>query len=322
MRRAIAADFALVPDRQVQVIVTLDERLRDDPGPWTIARIAKTDRGDRVRELARQADYTAVIAPETRGTLATLTRDLESVGARLLGSTAEAVELTGNKALLAGRLQALLIDTPPTRTINPSAGLPPMADYPAILKPVDGAGSIDTYYVPDADGLPAEANEMTSAVLQPFVPGTPMSASFLVDNGGRAWLLGIGTQQMAMENGRFEYRGGTVPTLCRSVVPRLQCAVQGIPGLRGFVGIDFIWDRAARKASVLEINPRPTTSCVALCRLLPRGRLAEAWLAVCGERGIDVAILEGLADHIARQPRLTFNARGEFTRPKDGARVC
>src|ERR1700728_4806853 len=90
MRRAIAADFACLPCGPIRVIVTSDSRLPDDPGPWTIAA---GDDPARVRELARDADFTVLIAPETSGILASATRDLEHSGARILGSTAAAVEL-------------------------------------------------------------------------------------------------------------------------------------------------------------------------------------------------------------------------------------
>ena len=86
---------------------------------------------------------------------------------------------------------------------------------------------------------------------------------------------------------------------CRSPVPvaepLLRRAVASIPGLRGFVGVDFLWNPARCEAVVLEINPRPTTSFVGLSRLLPAGWLARAWLACCGaweppfERPIDLA---------------------------------
>ncbi len=155
MRRAIAADFACLPGKTVRVIVTSDARLPDDPGPWTIMRIAAGDDPRRLRDLARTADSTVLIAPETSGILASLTREFEHAGARLLGSTADAVELAADKARLAARLRELSIDTPPTRTILRGAGLPHDAKFPAVLKPIDGAGSLDTFYLADATSLPA-----------------------------------------------------------------------------------------------------------------------------------------------------------------------
>ncbi len=162
MRRAIAADFASLPGEPVRVIVTSDARLPDEPGPWTTAQIAPEEDTERLHDLAREADFTVLIAPETSGILASLTRDLEQAGARLLGSTAEAIELTADKARLGERLQALAIATPPTQTIVPGVGLPTTAIYPAVLKPVDGAGSMDTFYLTDAQSLPERAERCPS----------------------------------------------------------------------------------------------------------------------------------------------------------------
>jgi tyramine---L-glutamate ligase len=316
MRRAIAADFARLPDRPARVIVTSDSRLLDDPGPWTTV---PGDEAASVRELAASADFTVLIAPETSGILAGLTRELGNAGARLLGSTAAAVELTADKARLAARLQELAIDTPPTRTIVPGNGLPRDATYPAVLKPVDGAGSVDTFYLPDALSLPDRAREMPVALFQPFLQGTSMSASFFVDQSGQIWPIGVGFQRMAIRDGRFEYHGGSLPAPCLDALPQLTPAVESVAGLRGFVGVDFIWNSRENRAIILEINPRPTTSYVGLCRLLPPGRLAQAWLSACALEGRDTAILAGLVECVhGKECRLWFSSSGVLTDEEHG----
>jgi predicted ATP-grasp superfamily ATP-dependent carboligase len=313
MRMAIAADFACLPGRPVRVTVTRDARLPDDPGPWTTELINAGDGPGRVRDLARAADFTVLIAPETSGILAMLIRDYESAGARLLGSTAEAVELTADKSRLAARLRELSIDTPATRTIVPAAGLPEGAGYPAVLKPVDGAGSVDTFYLANAQSLPDRARKMPVALLQPFVPGTPMSASFLVGRGGQSWLVGVGSQRMAIRDGQFAYQGGTLPIQCSDAVPQLTRTVDAVAGLRGFVGVDFIWNADERRTTVLEINPRPTTSYCALCRVLTAGVLANAWLLACGLVDGGSGLLASLAQSVERHHRqLSFSAKGEI----------
>ncbi|HEX3448470.1 MAG TPA: ATP-grasp domain-containing protein [Isosphaeraceae bacterium] len=319
MRRSIAADFAALPKSSVRVVVTLDVRLPHDPGPWQTEPIAPGNYADRLRALARAADFTVLIAPETSGILAGLTRDLTAAGARLLGSTALAVELAADKACTAARLEELSISTPPTRTIVPSAGLPSDTEYPAVLKPVDGAGSLDTFYLSDALSLPPAALAMPRAVLQPFVPGTPMSASFLVGPAGKAWLIGVGIQRVAVRDGRFQYLGGTLPAACPEAVPQLTKAVEAFAGLHGFVGVDFIWNEARQHAMILEINPRPTTSYVGIGRLLPAGLLARAWLTACEALEWELETLAGLAENVHAKPVLSFQADGELIDRDSGA---
>ena len=204
-----------------------------------------------------------------------------------------AVDLTGDKLRLAAHLRARGIDTPASLAVVPRDGLPRAARYPAVLKPVDGAGSMDTFYL-DGPGLLQDARKVPRALLQPFVPGEPMSASFLVSDEGRAWLIGIGKQRMEICNGRFEYRGGEIPARCPDAVPQVRRALGVVEGLLGFVGIDFIWDKHRGHATILEINPRPTTSLVGLCRLLPAGRLARAWLEAFRSTDRDEELLESL----------------------------
>jgi predicted ATP-grasp superfamily ATP-dependent carboligase len=312
MRRAIAGEFAALTEPPVRVLMTLDARLPDEPGPWLIARIAEADHIRQLCKLARAADFTVLIAPETSGILAGLTRALHQVGARSLGSPAEAVELAGDKLRLAARLIALGIDTPPVQRLIPGSGLPADADFPAVLKPVDGAGSVDTFYLADAQSLPETARAMPLALLQRFVPGIPMSASFLVDDGGQAWFIGMGIQRMAICDGRFVYQGGTLPVSRRRALPQILPAIRAVPGLRGFAGVDFIWDAENEHATILEINPRPTTSCVGLCRLLPPGYLARAWLDACEPLTGDVELLGDLFRIVDGQERVSFDASGQF----------
>ncbi len=314
MRRAIAADFAAISEPpSVRVIVTLDSRLPADPGPWTVERVAPGAATQCLRQLAPSADFAVLIAPETTGVLAHLTHALRDAGTRHLGSTAEAIELTGDKARLAAWLKSAGIDTPPTRTVIPAAGLPSDGEYPAVLKPVDGAGSLNTFLVANHDSLPPAANAMAVAVLQPFISGVPMSASFLVGKDGEAFLIGIGAQRMAIRDGRFEYLGGTLPVFCAGALAQLEPAIASIAGLRGFVGIDFLWDLERRHATVLEINPRPTTSYVGLSRLLGRGTLARAWLDLydtAADGNGNRAALSTLAERVHRHKPVSFDASG------------
>ncbi len=198
------------------------------------------------------------------------------------------------------------IDTPATQIVKPGNGLPRDAHYPAVLKPIDGAGSTDTFFLEDATTMPDEARTLPAAVLQPFIPGTPMSASFLVGQSGRCWPIAVGVQHVLIRDGRFLYHGGTLPVACLEALPQVEPAVSAIAGLLGFVGVDFIWDQDRAHATIIEINPRPTTSIVALCRLLPPGRLSQAWLDACAGNE-ECACLDGLVTLVHRSQPISFS---------------
>jgi tyramine---L-glutamate ligase len=317
MRRAIAREFAALNGGKARVTVTLDARFADDSGPWTVARIDAGQHPHHVLGLAREADLTVLIAPETMGFLEDMTRSIQQAGARHLGSSLEAVVLTRDKTRLAGWLSARGIDTPPCRRVAPSIGLPADAPYPAVLKPNDGAGTIDTYLVDAPDTLPLPARHMGDAIMQPYLSGQPMSASYLVDCDGRAWLLGIGEQHIALHDGGFQYRGGRLPSSTRMDENPLRRAVESVPGLQGFVGVDFIWDERRQHATVLEINPRSTTSLVGLARILPPGRLAAAWIGAFDPDFPGAALLPGLSDLVRAHHPLSFDATGAIV-PEGG----
>lgn len=312
MRRAIARDFASLPD--VRVVMTLDASLPDEPGPWTVARIGPGEESGRLEDLATRAQFTAPIAPETGGILAGLASRLERVRARSLGSTPLAIETAGDKLRTAQILGLLGIATPEARRIDPGDPWPPDVSYPAVLKPIDGAGSIDTFFLKDRDSIPQEARSIPGAVIQPYVDGIPSSASFLVGRAG-AQLLAVGRQSIEIQDQRFVYRGGILPGPREMFDDSVRRAAESIPGLRGFVGVDYLWDERGHRPILLDLNPRPTTSYVGLVRVLPPGALARAWIEAVG--GSHESRSDDLADIVHAQRPLTFMADGRIieTRP-------
>lgn len=311
MRRALAGEFAALDGGSARVTVTLDDREPDDPGPWQIRRVCPTEGSRWIAECVPEHDYVVLIAPETSGILAGLTREVTRSGGRVLGSSAAAIELTGDKRALADHLLGLGIETPPCRMVTPRDGLPRDASYPAVLKPFDGAGTLDTYLVENAHSLPAPARAMPSAMLQPFVGGQPMSASFLVDGSGRPWLICVGEQDIAVPEGCFRYQGGRLPASRAVDVRSPGAAIKAVPGLQGFVGVDFMWDERRGQATILEINPRPTTSIVGILRLLPAGQLAAAWLEAFEPETRRARVLPGLAELIqGNRSRVHFDISG------------
>jgi predicted ATP-grasp superfamily ATP-dependent carboligase len=316
MRQAIAADFAAVAG--VRVMVTLDARFPEERGPWSIVPVRPGEEEATLRRLAAVADYTVLIAPETGGILASRTRILEDAGGRGLGSSAEAVALTGDKLRLGAHLAQHGIATPSCREVVPRLGLPLDFSYPAVLKPIDGAGAQDTFLVRDAGACPEAALVMEKSLLQPLVPGVAHSASFLVGREGRVRLIAAGRQHIALCEDRFVYRGGTVPVAPRGVAEGPRRAAESVPGLRGYFGVDYLWNEATGLTTVIEINPRPTTSYVGLARWLGAGTLARAWLRVVAGFGPTAGTERSLQGANPRKT-VTFAADGAMILPDEGS---
>ncbi len=233
-------------------------------------------------ELAGAADYTLVIAPECDGELLRRCQMVEKSGGRLLGPNSDAVALTGDKWLTYKHLCQCRVPTPPTRTIG---ALPDEAlGFPRVIKPRDGAGSQDTWLIHDHATWQRITPEINSGLVQPFVTGLAASVSFLV---GPKFVTALPpAEQMLSSDGCFHYQGGRLPLpepLDQRATMLAQQAIDAVPGLRGYVGVDLVLGDTSAEDRVIEINPRLTTSYVGL-RALCVDNLAKAMLDVVEDR--------------------------------------
>jgi predicted ATP-grasp superfamily ATP-dependent carboligase len=282
MRRTLALDLASVEG--VSVVMSLDARLPPEPGPWTIIRVEPGQEESRFLREAGAADRTLVIAPETEGCLEWRSHWIRDAGGSSLGSTPEAIALTADKLELARHFVRRNIRTPPTRRFSRLEGLPRDFRYPAVLKPIDGAGSLATILIDSADDQDAIADfPHPAGVLQPYLPDQPMSAGFLIGEEGTARLIALAEQRIVAQEGKLRYEGGRILADQQALDGHVLRSVQSVKGLRGFVGVDYLWDDERKQATVIEINPRPTTSICSMIQELGPGVLATAWLRVLDE---------------------------------------
>jgi predicted ATP-grasp superfamily ATP-dependent carboligase len=232
------------------------------------------------------ADSTILIAPEFADLLGQRSQRVEQLGGRLLGPASAAIRLTADKLALAHHWERLAVPTPATQLACEGEPGPPF--MPCVLKPRTGAGSQATYLIrAGADWGPALVQARNEGwhgelIVQPYVPGRAASVALLI-GPGRCQALPPAEQTLSSD-GRFRYLGGRLPLppdLARRAERLATLAVQGIEGLRGYIGVDLVLGKASDGSEdrVIEINPRLTTSYVGL-RVLSRGNLAAALLAV------------------------------------------
>jgi predicted ATP-grasp superfamily ATP-dependent carboligase len=244
-----------------------------------------------LRRLAAEADYTLMIAPEIDGILETRCRWVEEAGGRLLGPSSAAVKIAADKWRLGELWRQRRVPTPPCRLLLPQE-TPPDTFFPAVCKPRFGAGSQATFLVRNA----ADVREMwrqaraegydDATLLQSFVPGRPASVAWII--GSRQQVPLLPAEQDLSDDGRFHYRGGAVPlgsALTDRAVRLTRSALEAIPGLLGYVGVDIVLGEASdgSQDQVIEVNPRLTTSYIGV-RALARSNLAEMMLEAASGR--------------------------------------
>lgn len=282
MVAALAGDFvAAAPANKVTCL--RDRRL----APWRPADCRVLDvsefveHAEAVDRLAAEADWTVVIAPEIGGALAERCRRVAAAGGRLLGPACSLIELASDKHATAEFLSACGVPAP--AGVFHASGEPWPRDfaYPAVWKPLDGAGSQGVLYVPGPDAPLAPSTQ--AGRLERFSPGVPASVALLCGPGGLQFALPPCRQRLS-EDGRFQYLGGELPLapeMARRAQALAERAVAKLPGALGYLGVDLVLGESADGAgdAVIEINPRLTTSYIGLRAACERN-LAEAMLHV------------------------------------------
>lgn len=266
MRDAVLQDLNALPD--VYTICTYDPRL---PVPvFAHESIAITNQEDIWTQWSKHfaaADAVLPIAPETGDTLLRLTELVSCHHKILLGCSAEGVKTASSKYQTFLALLAAGIDVVPTYKVDEF----PAGQYAeCVVKPDDGIGGEGSILFPGTDDFLAWRNSYDGEkyVVQPYLHGVPASLSMLCMQG-RAWLLSCNRQKIEMLSDRFIYRGSILNGAAEHW-DALECVAkqiaEAIPALSGYIGVDVILHESG--ASVLEVNPRLTTSYAGLHQAL------------------------------------------------------
>ncbi len=280
MLRAVLDDFWR--SGEVGTVTVIHEGFEQLP-PGSVQRIrTAAEEEDQFRVLAGGADATLVIAPETANCLADRARWVEEAGGTLLGPASTAIGLATHKLLCGQWWQKHRVPTPAARWLGESGA------FPAVLKPLDGAGSQATFLVRDEAALGPCLQQAESEagrhefILQDHVPGQAASVAFLI--GPRETIALPPAAQLISSDGRFHYQGGTLPLpapLSARAVSLGRRALAAIDGWQGYVGVDLVLGNAEDGSEdfAIEINPRLTASYLGL-RMLCRDNIALAMLRV------------------------------------------
>lgn len=268
MQRALLADLIAIPDPDLELMTMRDARLPLLDLPPS-ARVITVDGkfAQHFDACVQAADAVWLVAPESGGILESLSHQVLRRQRILLGSRPGAVRLAGSKLLTVRTLANAGI--PVVDTYTPDDALPDNIGA-WVVKPAHGAGCVNTRIFSGRSKAlawiaePGNGDGDDDYVLQPYIPGQPCSLTLICCDGW-ARVLSCNQQRIAVHDNQFHFLGSTVNGIADAsgAFDRLAQKIAGImPGLWGYVGIDFI--QTEHGMVVLEVNPRMTTSCAGL----------------------------------------------------------
>jgi predicted ATP-grasp superfamily ATP-dependent carboligase len=288
MAQALAADL-VAAGHSVTLLRDLRVRSLVAHGATVIDVASRGERDDALLGEASASDATVVIAPETDGALLAVASALEGAGAKLASPSTEFIAIASDKTATVERMIAAAVPATEGRTLAADEPLPIDFPYPAVVKPIDGAGSQDTHVVArHEDRPPAYAWPRR---IERYVPGVAASVAALC--GGADPRLLTPCRQRLSVDGSLRYLGGSTPLppgLADRATNLARQALGAMPATVGYVGIDLVLGTSPHgdDDTVIEVNPRLTTSYVGL-RAAARGNLAEAMLAATRGEAFELA---------------------------------
>lgn len=248
------------------------------------------------------ADAVFIIAPETGNVLYQLQQQAVKLNEQVLGCQPQAIKICSDKYHCDQHLKSKGHLT--AHSCRASEWLSSSFDLldGYIVKPIDGAGCIDTLYFERRIQLEqylAQHDNVTlqSSMVQAYVKGETLSLSLLLDNDD-ALVLSINKQTINRTANTLSFTATTINdrasnhfslAQAKNLARQLQ---HTISGLWGFVGVDFILSEEG--PIIVDINPRLTTSYIGLKQSL--GLNPFALLLNLSEQGI-----QGLSPILQRQ---------------------
>ncbi len=264
MRDALLKDLSSL-DYQVQT--TVDARLTPPIGCRVCREINTQDDVWQVwEEEIQRSEAVWLIAPETDGYLERMTGLAVKHNKKVIGCGLTAIKAFSSKLNTYQLLTQSNITTLPTYSL---IDWPKSKGAQWLAKPDDGAGCEETVCFKKAEDLERWLllnGRHKTHIIQPFIIGDAASISCVMHQG-KAQVLSCNAQLIIVENNVLSYLGCIVNGMRQHWLAFEAVAnkiARLLPGITGYIGIDLIVSDCGKQLTVVEVNPRLTTSYVAL----------------------------------------------------------
>jgi predicted ATP-grasp superfamily ATP-dependent carboligase len=268
MRDALLADLLELPG--IDLSISVDPRCPLPHGAAIRSCGCDPTVGDpeglALARAVAASDAVWIVAPESGGALARAAAIVGAAGKRLLGAQPAAIDLASSKARTAARLQQHGIAVAPVFDLAAARATPDAARTAWALKPDDGAGCSETWRCDGIDEAVARAEHLGAGfIVQRWIDGPALSLSAVTARGVTE-LLSVNRQVVSLDRGEVRLDALMVNSISRDTRYRelARAVAEAVPGLEGYFGVDLVV--GASGATVIEINPRLTTSYAGLRR--------------------------------------------------------
>ena len=239
-----------------------------------VIRVDPHDYFNEVKRVSGDFDYVIAIAPPRE-----LIKVVDVIDdGKLLQPPKNLIKLFSNKYDAIKELSKCGFRVPKTELITSNDVNNHVQQFhsPAVVKPTYLAGSECVYLVNNdyelrralAYAINCDPNGM--AVLQEFINGVHGSISIVYGVNGPLF-YSLNLQLIKNDAGSLHFIGGILPIRKRELQREVEGLVHGIfscyPELRGYVGLDVVWNDGG--IHIIEVNPRPTTSIAGIVSLYP-----------------------------------------------------
>jgi predicted ATP-grasp superfamily ATP-dependent carboligase len=267
------------------VTTLLDSRLKAFNPPneadQTVSASSPSELSAKLKEHSAMTDAVYVIAPESGQVLEKLVKNIEASGGTSLNCEVGAIKRVSNKMTAYETIKKRGVKVPETVLVDihektdDIKRLTKELGYPLVFKPLHGVSCGGLSLVKDDDNIARAVRKVAREsmskqfIAQKVIRGKAASAC-VISTGNKAVAVTLNRQlvTLAPPDEESAYYGGAVPfdhSLEKEALKAAERAVEGIRGLKGYVGVDMILTE--EEAMVLEVNPRLTTSYVGLRRV-------------------------------------------------------
>lgn len=228
---------------------------------------------DWLNQYSSRFDYCLFIAPEDKMIQYNISRILEKNHVKIIGSDSGSSYICSSKDLTYKKVpeNILKINSFKLRTDEISYEMisDKLDNNRFVIKPDDRTSSDLIYIISNKDMFEKIKNiylrkNIEYLLVQEYIEGTAISVS-LVCNNKNISIISINSQEIVEKNNKILYCGCKTP-IKHPFEKRLnqisRTIIQSIPGLKGFVGIDYIIQN--NNIYFVEINSRITTPYIVL----------------------------------------------------------